>query len=424
MKNLLLFSLLSCFFLEASAQSWTEIYQFQDYNSLTDIAQITVSADDVILAGVTKQFNQNKIFPLVRSTDAGQNWTTLEDSLYFIHADFDSQGNLYMIKATPTTVSTAFSIDSVWYSSDLGDTWTAVYDHTNRRIDVSTYYVDQQDHFYCQADGYGPSFTKQLIMLKNGIVADTLPTPFDVTGKSQRGLIRLTNGNYVTSTFNDGVFWSDDNGQTWNESQNDGALGNTTFTSFAEAQNGALFLGGPSIVTCTDGGETWAASNATGARFIDKVKVNASGQLFAMSGLAVGGLWTSTDNGTTWTQMANLPTFTKYNDFTVSDRYAYLAVDDKLYRMPTGSVQSIKEEGPAVTFEIQPLPQGNIQVKYAENERIDRLRLSAISGKILLDISAHSNTAIIPAHLFDGAQQMYIITMEVAGKFASRKLIR
>lgn len=424
MKNLVLFSLLFGSLQLGFSQTWTEIFQFADYNGITDIPQVTVSANDVILASVTKQFNQNKIFPLVRSTDGGQNWTTLQDSVYFTHAAFDSQNNLYMVKALPTSQSSAFTRDSVRYSTDLGDTWTAVYEHPGNNFDVSTYYMDANDHYYSLAEGVGSNFTKQLIRLKNGAVVDSIDTPFDFSGRSQRGIVRLANGNYVTSTFNDGIFWSSDNGQTWNESQNDDALGRVTFTSFAEAQNGALFLGGPSIVTCTDGGETWAASNASGARFIDKVKVNTSGQLFAMSGLATGGLWTSSDNGITWTEMANLPTYTKYHDFTVSDAYAYLAVDDKLYRMPTSGLMSQGAGLDVVYLQIKSLALGGVSIEVAGNQHIDRLRLSDMSGKVLLDMSATSQTVVIPAAHFTGAQQMYVITVEAKGQVASRKLIR
>ena len=259
-KTTTLFALGLCLSGGAFAQTWNQIYTYDVQEPVWDEPRVAVSADNIIMVGMETIRSGRK---LERSADGGQNWTTISSDFQTAFMGFDGNNNLYLVSEKKNqNVSTNY-MDSLWFSNDGGINIQAVDDIIDNGVRKENFYISADNDFYTVINGVGPNSKQQLGTYNNGQQTGTLNSPFSVGSSSLRGIIKLSNGNLVTSSYNDGVHYSTDGGSTWVESMNDDVIGTSTFTSFAEANNGTLFLAGVSLKQCTDGGETWTDAPLT-----------------------------------------------------------------------------------------------------------------------------------------------------------------
>lgn len=332
-NNYLLFLLLSILLSPVLySQTWTPIY---DYNiqEFWDGPKVDVSAADVIAVSFST-IKSNR--PLEVSNDGGQTWNTIDSDFQRAHVGFDSQDRMYVVsKKKVTNVSTTY-IDSLYYSDDLGVTLQPLLNHAGYGYDEHSFYIDPQDNFYCLSSNIGPNGEQQLDYYNAGQLTGNIFTGSQASSSSLRSLIKLSNGDYVRSSYNGGIRYSTDGGTLWTDSQGDGIMGAATFAIFAEANDGTLFLSGPLLVQCSDGGETWTASSL-GLTFVNGIRKAGNGTLYAAGDFAFPSIYESGDNGATWVGLQNQPA-AGYYDWDLSDNNIYVALKDStLYSIPVSS---------------------------------------------------------------------------------------
>ena len=355
------------------AQTWTPVYTY-NIQEFWDIPRVDASSSGIIAVSF-QTIRANRALEL--SSDGGQTWNVVDADFQRSFIGFDSQDRMYMVseKKQPSVSSTF--IDSIYYSSDLGVTIQNLGDHPKYGFDRHSYYIDPQDNFYCLSNAVGPGLTQQLDMFNAGAFTGNILSGFVAGSSSLRSIIKLSNGNYVTSSYNDGIAYSTDGGQTWVESQGDQIIGATTFAIFAEANDGTLFLSGPQLIQCSDGGETWTASSL-GLNFVNGVRRTSSGALYAAGEFAAVSIWESTDNGATWVGVQNQPAVGFY-DWALSDSHIYVAFKDSvLYSTPVaaGGVGLGENSIQTSTVQVYPNPaEGDITIYNAdytgENWRVE-----------------------------------------------------
>lgn len=325
------FFIVFCFF-SLNGQTWTPLYTY-NIQEFWDAPRVDASANGVVAVSF-RTIRANR--PLEFSTDGGQSWSVIDPDFQRGFVGFDSQDRMYLVseKKQPSVSSTY--LDSIYYSDDMGASIQALGEHPSYGFDRQSFYIDPQDNFYCLNPSAGPNLTQQLDYYNAGQLAGTILSGFSAGSSGMRSIIKLSNGNLVTSSYNSGIRYSTDGGQTWIESQGDGVLGATTFAVFAEANDGTLFLSGPSLVQCSDGGETWSASSL-GQNFVNGVRRTGSGTLYAAAEFASTSIWESTDNGATWVGLQSQPAAGFY-DWALSDSHLYVAFKDSvLYSTPVAS---------------------------------------------------------------------------------------
>jgi hypothetical protein len=333
------------------SQEWEAIYEYVLEDLVWDQPRVDVSSDDIIVVSF-ETIRSNRA--MERSTDGGESWVTINSNFQRGFVGFDSNNNMYIVSEKKNQGISSNYTDSLWYSTDLGDTWQALYDIPDFSPDRSNYYIDADNKFYTVGDGIGDDLEQIMAVFSNGEETESIYSPFDVGSSSLRGFIKLTDGNYVASSYNSGVYYSAD-GFNWVASEGDGDLGAATYTSLAQANNGTLFLAGVSLEQSSDGGENWSGSSLE-LNFVSRVLKSGNGNLYAVAAFASPQLYESTDNGATWVGIEDDPSF-QVRDFDVSDNYLYAVYDDNtLYRREIQGSLSTDLESVQANFKVFPNP--------------------------------------------------------------------
>ncbi len=377
-RLLLLFISLS---LGLEAQTWDSIYSYTVLDPIWDKARVDVSQNNEILCSF-ETINAGN--PLSISIDGGSSFQVLLSDFQRGFAGFDGNSNFYLVSEKKNSGVSTNYYDSVYYSDDLGQTIQALDEHPNGGFDYSSFYIDQSNNFYCLDNSLGGNLEPLFALYQNGQFSANISTHLSAGSNALRGVIKLTNGTIVVSTYNDGVHYSSDNGQSWTASQNDQVLGTSTFTSFAQANNGDLFLAGVSLEMSSDNGETWMASNLS-TNWVDQVIKAGNGNLYARGAFSSPPLFESTDNGQTWLQMSNQPSGT-CADFDLSADHLYAIYDNVLYKYSIGGGSGISLDENHLEVSIFPNPTGqsDLKIKLSQISSAN-LKILDNQGRIILE---------------------------------------
>lgn len=363
----------------SKAQTWEVVDSIVVNDLVWDKPKVDVSAgDDIFLSFETTKSGN----PLLKSSDGGQSWTTVKANFQRGHIGFDSQDHMYIVSAKRYSNVAKTYFDTLYYSSDLGATLQVVDQVPDNDWNRASFYIDGSDQFYSSGPGSGPNYAREWRMYSGTTLAGTMYGPYDIFSKGQRSIIKLSNGNYVVSSYNSGIRYSTDGGSTWVESANDGVLGTITFEGFVEADNGNLLLGGATIVECADGGETWTSSSL-GQNFIGKLVKASNGTIYAMA--VYNTLYESTDNGATWSAVGNTPSGS-FGDLAVSDQHLYIIIDNVLYKtaISGGSGIGIAEQSSSA-LQVYPNPSaGDVNLEVGEEMLNGTVKVYEHTGRELL----------------------------------------
>jgi hypothetical protein len=312
----------------------------------------------------------------------------------------------------------------LYYSTDLGDSWQEIFEIPDK--DGQVYYIDNDDKFYTHDFGYVQDFKGILAVFLNGVQTTDIYSPFDAGSSSFRGFLKLTDGSYVASSYNSGVYHSAD-GLTWNDSQGDNILGNGTFTNFAEANNGTLFLAGVSLNQSSDGGENWTSSSLN-LNFTSHVLKAGNGTLYALASTSSPQLYESIDNGVTWVGLQNEPG-NQVRDFDVSDNFLYAIYEDNtLYRRPVSAFLGTNESLMTTSeFIAYPNPSNtDVFIETKNNTgNLWHLSLFNASGQQVYETKTNENRLNIPHNAFNSSGLYLVKIKNSKGEFISQiKLIR
>ena len=304
--------------------TWKPIFDAAHVASIGGLA-VSPSTPNVIYVGTGEQTIGNGVW---KSSDAGQTWTNvgLAETHYISAVLVDPQN--------PEVVLVGASGDNapgpnrgVYKSSDGGKTWTkALF------IDESTAFVDMcfdPDNprtvlaAVQRRAGFGagnrgaaqsapaPSIYKSTDEGSTWSPAEGKGLPQDGRGRVGVAIAAKTNGQRVFAVMNQGLFRSDDGGQSWQRSTTDPRIIGSSYFSrlFPDPQNpDVLYVAETSMYRSADGGKTFDAFyGAPSGDDVHLVWINPRDTRHMILGIDQGAI-VSENGGHSWTSWYNQPT--------------------------------------------------------------------------------------------------------------------
>ena len=240
-------------------------------------------------------------YGVLRSTDNGNNWENVTSGFFSeaigalaVHPD----GRIFALGS--------WSGD-VMYSSDRGDTWN----FTNQR-------AKETDCWDMVIDSSGRIFVASMGGIQRSINSgDSWDYVGRDSGLSWAVSVELDpSGTVYAGTMLDGIFRSDDNGDTWKQITNGIDENSSSIFSLMALDTNTVFAGSYSgVYRSTDRGENWNEINQ-GLLGIEYwgLEANSNGDIFAGS---FAGVARSFDNGDTWILKSNGFSASTVNDIAV-----------------------------------------------------------------------------------------------------------
>ena len=176
------------------AQEWNAIHTYTIDNILWDRPMVDVSHDDMIITSF-QTTETNRAMQL--SMDGGETWDVINPNFQRAYVGFDGNGNIYAVNEKEVSGTVLTYTDSLFYSSDMGQTWIGLDNVPDFGVAKEHYYIDDDNKFYCIAFGVGPDFEQPMNIYQNGALLESAYTPFSAGSDNLRGLIKIGNGNQI-----------------------------------------------------------------------------------------------------------------------------------------------------------------------------------------------------------------------------------
>lgn len=255
--------------------TWSRHNEGLSYASVRSHAQI---GDNLLFCGT----GGDGVF---RSSDGGLSWARTDSGMLAatgIDFDVDQHGNIYYATS-----------GGVFRSTDGGTTWTERDQGLTFRSTQSVHVLSDGSLLAAQSPGIHRSTDEGASW---SLIANSPTSVYD--------LVETSTGVLLAASRGFGIFRSTDGGLTWSSSNM--GLTNLQSRRLSCSQSGIIYLGtadnGQGIFRSTDHGASWTRVSASIPHGnVYALEVHWSGAVFAgFRGL--GGLWVSTDSGSTWTQ--------------------------------------------------------------------------------------------------------------------------
>ncbi len=250
------------------------------------VTKLTAHNSSVFAVVVRDNYTNRDSVGLFRSTDNGKTWVQLS-------TDFGKAPNKYMALISNENMLIAQFHEVIYCSTDNGDTWTGkpgYYDHPIICIGKVFYTWLSGGDFFSSSD-YGLTWSR---------ICTSVPLPY---GEYLRPTLLTLSSNgkdFISGTFNKGIFISKDKGITWTESN----VGLTDLTVLEVAVSGQMLYASTKsgLFRSSDDGQTWTLVKSTPPNTWAPYNILtiAGGTLFFMSEL---GVYRSTDLGNSWLEI-------------------------------------------------------------------------------------------------------------------------
>src|SRR5690606_18501448 len=227
-----------------------------------------------------------------RSTDNGNNWTQQNSGIttnYITALAENGSGEIF---------AGTFGGGS-FRSPDYGDSWISIGGPESCQIPLCYKIMDKWDIFV------GSDFDDGIYLSSdNGDTWSHLPALGDSSNYSVYEILELGNGDILAATYGAGIFRSSDYGNTWNNASI--GLFDNKVTTLAINSDNKIFAGtflGNAVFSSEDNADNWTLAN-TGIDTVDaRVLIfdDSSGGLFA--GTYGAGIFLSQDQGDNWSQI-------------------------------------------------------------------------------------------------------------------------
>ncbi len=220
---------------------------------------------------------------IFRSTDQGQSWEQFElintDNGYDVNGiEYHSDNTIY------ASVHGYVTNKSLFVSTNSGNSWSHIGVGNNTQSGLTCLYIDQTDKIYCGA------FSKFFWTTNAGIQWVNQPCSFSWI----KDMVSNGNGIVLAATYGNGIYRSTNNGIGFIAS----GLPNQNVFSVEVDNNGIFYAGADyGIYKSTDDGISWTQVTPSSiVGYVKDIKVTKNNIITA----AGGGFYFSTDEGVTW----------------------------------------------------------------------------------------------------------------------------
>lgn len=324
MKRFLLSSILVLTFVVLSASEIFSQWAPQTSGITTRLRNIKAVNDNVVWACGNSGV-------VLKTTDGGALWETVTSP--------NATSTIYTVDAFDATTAwvtgtVGGSEDvSIWKTTDGGASWVSQYNNPTGFGDGLKMFDSNNGVYFGDPDPVG-STRWEILTTSNGgtnwnrVPAGNYPPADSVAEEVGVACNLFTLGNtvwftaYTASGTTDFVYKSTNQGLNWTRSSFPSIVGGSSFTSFADQNNGLIVCLDNTTATTSDGGTNWATSSLPGFAFRSIVNVPAYSAYVTVGNAGVSNY--TKDGGATWIPLTTGTTQALYW-VTTSGNYCWAA---------------------------------------------------------------------------------------------------
>jgi len=326
-----------------TGQVWKPIFDQEHVASIGAIA-VSRSNPNIIYAGTGEQTDGDGVW---KSTDAGATWEHLglDDTRYITSVIVDPRNpDIVLIGAFGHPIlstSAPSAAKGVYKSTDGGKTWSKTL-YKDEMAGVDDLEVDPDNprilyaavwHPFDWRSGETPGTEQDAWIYKSTDEGSTWKLvsakgmPAEPWGRTGLAVAPGTRGQRVFAIVTQGLFRSDDGGETWSQITKDPrVVGNAYFSRVFVDPNNAdtVYVMQTSAYRSTDGGKTFISfKGAPGGDDYHVLWINPENSKYMFLGVDQGAI-ISTDGGTSWSSWYNQPTGQFYHVIT-DNQFPYVS---------------------------------------------------------------------------------------------------
>jgi len=253
---------------------------------------------------------------LLRSTNAGSSWTTIDlisalpagYSLINIIVDPDNNQNLYGIG------NEGFSNAMVVASFDGGASWSNITGNLPSGKPYNRLAMADGKIYLAGGQLFGGQNVGIYETVDNGSSWQNISSTFPIKVSNFVLIDPDNHDNLYVGSEGDGIYFSDDGGVTWNyDGSGAGENGSARHLAFEPGNSQVIYAGFLSLAVCksTDAAQNWQyASKGIATLLLDDIEVNTTDpdkMLVGFEGENSGGCYMSNDGGQSWELVVGLP---------------------------------------------------------------------------------------------------------------------
>lgn len=413
----ILLSVLALSSIKAQFPNWTQLnYTYPNSTTSQDLRSVSVSPNDTIYA-----YNKSRTEPAHYSTDGGNTWNELVNTSILgrvLKLIPDNQGGVYRVKFR----SGAFP-DSVFYSNNLGSSWSYVsVSTTNPNGPIPPYNVNGL-HFLHRVDSRGVIYLGEGVAGHNFKYSDDNGATWTTINCPHQPFSALvaSDGTIYITTYNNGIYVSTDGGNTWD---NSGYSGTTTcYDLFEDPTTGHIYHAWSymAIRKSIDHGQTWtneATYPANISKPIRQLLVTPDGMFYVRGDRDI---YEASNNMSFTHILEQTDNLDFIQDIAASNQYLYAPVDGSIYKYArqTGTT-SINDNKHNKLLNIFPNPANDV-VTISGIAIGAKLTIRDISGKLAYhDLVNDMNYKLSTVSFKTG---IYFIQVDHEGSVWNEKLI-
>ena len=406
------------------SQEWIPIFNFNSVNG-----QITVSNDGKIFT--YQGFNyMNESYEAMLSLDNGSTWTQVHDDK-FATAFFNNQEDLYAVRQDNFPSTNLYFPQSIYLTTDNGSNWTTIDTVANNmgQVNASVFRMDNSGTLYTAYRDFSAGTGGFKYSTDDGGSWTLIPTfisgPYDY--KDIYSAILTSNGDFLITTYNQGVFKSSDAGENWTR----------VYESFItlgflneHPTTGDLYVASlGAILKSTDNGENWEELEPDPwmAMNIKEFEVTSDGTFwFANS----GGVFKSDDCvhwESVWSPDGKGSRATSLLDMAISDNYIYISGNDStVYRKTRGTtgVSNIEDN---ISMSIYPNPAQDFVTIILDdtesNNSKKELSITDINGRLVHNVNLSVGSGNYKVNISGLRPGLYMVNLNSGMYNFKQKLI-
>jgi len=405
------------------SQEWVPIFKFNSING-----RISTSNGDKIFTYKGFYFLTTS-YEAMLSLDNGNTWTEVHNEK-FATAFFNEQEDLYAIRQDNFPGTNLYFPQSVFLTTDDGNNWTitdTVADNIGQ-VNSSVFRMDNSGTLYTAFRDLSANTGGFKYSVDDGLSWTLIPT--FISGQYSYtdpfSALLTSDGDFLITTYNDGVFKSSDAGVNWTKVYE-------TFITLGflneHPSSGDLYVASyGAILKSTDNGENWEelVPDPWMAMNIIEFEITSDGTFWFAN---AGGIYKSDDCihwEQTWDVGGKSPeSSVNVTDMSISDNYIYaVGSDSSIYRKArtTTSILNIEDN---ISLRVYPNPVKdfiNLSVENLNNESYS-LKITDLNGRIVYEEILAEQVGTHKINVAGLKPGIYIVSVNTSSRTTKKKII-